>query len=68
MTECCDHGGYCVRALGHAGCHTAAPSARTLDWDRDGREASARRHIEAAVTLFALDFPTPPWADLLDDR
>lgn len=62
----CNHGGYCVRKLGHAGVHTAAPSVATLDWDHD-REAAERRHIEAAVTLEALDFETPSWADLLDD-
>jgi hypothetical protein len=64
-TVLCNHGGYCVRALGHSGCHTAAPSAATLDWDVD-RSPVAQRHIDAAVTLWALDFPTPPWADLND--
>lgn len=65
MTRC-NHGGYCVRQLGHAGACTAAPSAATLDWDVD-REAIEQRHIETAVTLEALDFETPSWADLLDD-
>jgi hypothetical protein len=66
MTDPCGHGGYCVRAPGHAGAHTACPSARTLEWDRD-REAIVERHVQAAATLLALDFPTPAWADLLDD-
>lgn len=66
MTELCGYGGYCVRRPGHAGAHTACPSACTLDWDHD-REAIAEKHIEAATTLLALDFQTPKWADLLDD-
>lgn len=56
----------CVRQAGHAGCCTTAPSAATLDWDHD-KAAVEERHIAAAVTLWALDFPAPRWADLLDD-
>jgi hypothetical protein len=55
----------CVRMPGHQGCCTVAPSAATLDWDRN-RETIAERHIAAAVDLLVLDFPTPGWADLLD--
>jgi hypothetical protein len=36
-----------------------------LDWDVD-RSPVAQKHIDTAVTLWALDFPTPPWADLND--
>jgi hypothetical protein len=57
----------CVRMPGHQGCCTVAPSAATLDWDRN-RETIAERHIAAAVDLLALDFPTPDFADLLDDE
>lgn len=52
----------CGRKLGHRGCCTARPSAKTLDWDR-GQEW----HIAAAVDLLILDLPTPRWADLLDE-
>ena len=55
----------CVRVLGHAGAHTAAPSARTLDWDH-GRGPLQEKQIDAAVTLLLLDFETPHWADLND--
>ena len=55
----------CVRVLGHAGAHTAAPSARTLDWDL-GRAPLQEMQTDAAVSLLMLDFPTPPWADLND--
>lgn len=64
-TGLCNHGGYCVRALGHAGACTATPSPATLDWDHD-RAAVKQHHIDTAVTLLALDFETPAWADLLD--
>lgn len=64
-TVLCNYGGYCVRALGHRGCHTACPSAATLDWDVD-KSPIAQRHIDTAVTLLALDFETPSWADLND--
>ncbi len=56
----------CVRMLGHAGAHTACPSSATLDWDHD-RKVMRTEHVEAAVTLLLLDFPTPHWADLNDD-
>jgi hypothetical protein len=62
----CDKMASCVRVLGHAGCCTACPSAATLDWDVN-REAIAQHHIDAAVSLLALDFPSPPWADLRDE-
>jgi hypothetical protein len=65
-TVLCRHGGYCVRVLGHRGAHTACPSAATLDWDHD-KSPIAQRHIDTAVTLLALDFPAPHWADLRDD-
>ncbi len=55
----------CVRRLGHSGCHTACPSAATLDWDHDRRPLT-EADVDAAVTLLALDFPSPPWADLND--
>jgi hypothetical protein len=55
----------CVRIPGHAGMCTACPSAATLDWDTR-REEVAQAHIDAAVTLLALDFPSPWWADLND--
>jgi hypothetical protein len=61
----CDRMPNCVRVLGHAGCCTACPSAATLDWDHD-KSPIAQKHIDAAVALWALDFPTPPWADLND--
>lgn len=57
----------CARQAGHQGCCTAAPSAATLDWDHD-KAPIAQRHIDAAVTLFALDWPAPPWADLRDEE
>ena len=56
---------HCVRVLGHAGVHTAAPSARTLDWDH-GRAPLQAMQIAAAVSLLLLDFATPHWADLND--
>lgn len=55
----------CVRQMGHSGVCTPCPSAATLDWDHD-RETVQQRHIDTAVTLWMLDFETPPWADLLD--
>jgi hypothetical protein len=51
----------CVRVTGHAGAHSAAPSARTLDWDTHQAD---RRHADE--TLLRLDFDTPYWADLND--
>lgn len=66
-TVLCQHGGYCVRIIGHAGCHTAAPSAATLDWDHN-KQHIAQEHIDAAVALWMLDFPAPRWADLNDDK
>jgi hypothetical protein len=55
----------CVRVLGHAGVCTAAPSARTLDWDTHQAD---RRH--AHETLLWLDFEIPAdmrrWVDGLD--
>lgn len=56
----------CVRQAGHSGCCTACPSAATLDWDHD-KAAVEQRHIDAAVTLMALDFETPWYADLNDE-
>jgi hypothetical protein len=35
-----------------------------LDWDTEAR--TIEQQIDVAVTLLALDFPTPPWADLND--
>lgn len=55
----------CVRVLGHAGAHTAAPSARTLDWDHD-RIPLQQEQTAAAVSLLLLDFASPAWADLND--
>lgn len=52
--------------IGHAGCHTAAPSAATLDWDHD-RKVVETQHIDTAVTLLMLDFETPWYADLRDE-
>jgi hypothetical protein len=54
----------CVRRAGHAGACTACPSAATLDWDTEARTIEQR--INVAVTLLALDFPAPSWADLND--
>jgi len=65
VTSICNHGGYCLRRLGHKGAHTAAPAACTLDWDDHYQERRNEREREAKV-LMDLDFPTPPWADLLD--
>jgi hypothetical protein len=62
----CDKMPACVRVLGHKGACTAAPSAATLDWDRE-KSPVAEHHVDAWVTLWALDFETPGWADLLDD-
>jgi len=62
----CDKMPNCVRALGHAGCCTACPSAATLDWDMD-KSPVAQKHIDRAVTLMALDFETPWYADLNDE-
>jgi hypothetical protein len=55
----------CVRKPGHKGVCTAAPSAATLDWDEHYHEQRARL-IEAATIIDYLDWPAPPWADLLD--
>jgi hypothetical protein len=55
----CRFGGYCTRVRGHTGTHTALPFPSTKRFDR---------RIEDAVTLVMLDFPAPPWADLLDDH
>lgn len=66
-TVLCNYGGFCVRALGHAGCHTACPSSATLDWDHD-KSPIAQKHIDAAVTLWALEFETPWYADLNDEE
>jgi hypothetical protein len=63
-TERC-HITNCVRVLGHAGCHTACPSSATLDWDH-GRAPIQTEQIDAAATLWMLDFPTPYWADIND--
>lgn len=58
----CGYGGFCLRRPGHTGAHTASAAAGTHDWDRD------RDHeVQADTTLRALDFPTPEWADLLDE-
>jgi len=54
-----------VRKPGHKGVCTAAPSAATLDWDEHYHEQRARL-IEAATIIDYLDWPAPPWADLLD--
>ena len=56
----CGHGGFCTRARGHCGAHTRSPFPATAAWDRD-------RDVDRTLTLILLDFPTPPWADLLDD-
>lgn len=64
MTVLCDVTN-CVRVLGHAGAHTACPSAATLDWDHD-KSPIAQHHIDTAVTLVTLDFETPSWADCND--
>jgi hypothetical protein len=65
MSDRCNWGGWCVRKTGHCGAHTASPPITTREWD-ERREEIIERHIAAAVTLIELDFPTPPWADLLD--
>jgi hypothetical protein len=67
MTGVCGHGGYCQRIPGHAGVHTARPTPLANGWDRN-REEIAQAHIDAAVTLLALDFPSPWYADLLDEE
>jgi hypothetical protein len=54
----CGYGGFCTRAPGHKGTHTASPPPSTRNWDHD-REEAERRHIETAVTLLLLDWPTP---------
>jgi hypothetical protein len=54
----CFYGGFCTRALGHLGAHTASPLPGTPAFD----EAK-----EPAAALAGLDFETPEWADLLDD-
>lgn len=54
----------CVRRAGHAGVCTACPSAATLYWDMEAR--TIEQHIDVAVTLLALDWPAPSWADLND--
>ena len=56
--QLCGHGGYCRRIPGHQGCHTAYPAPTTHKWDR---------RIHDAVTLLMLDWPAPPWADILDN-
>lgn len=53
------YGGFCTRALGHKGAHTASPPPSTRRWDRREQDA---------VDLLMLDFPAPPWADLRDDE
>jgi len=53
----CGYGGYCARRANHAGAHTASPPRATVRWDR---------RVEDAVALLLLDWPSPPWADLLD--
>jgi hypothetical protein len=58
MPLCC-YGGYCTRVRDHQGAHTAFPFPSTKRFDR---------RVEDAVILLMLDFPTPPWADLLDDH
>jgi hypothetical protein len=54
----CDHGGYCTRIAGHAGCHTATPLATTQNWDESAAQIAAQ-HQHAAEVLAYLDFPTP---------
>lgn len=54
-----------MRALGHAGAHTACPSSATLDWDH-GRAPIQSEQLDAAATLLMLDFETPWYADLND--
>lgn len=56
----------CIRPPGHAGVCTPSPHAGTCEFDLAKVEA-ARREVEAEVTLWALDFDAPGWADLLDD-
>ena len=55
----------CVRKPGHMGVCTACPTSATLDWDLH-RTEQEEKHIRAAVILLELDWPSPPWADLLD--
>lgn len=59
----CDRTPGCARLAGHSGVCTACPNPATLAWDRDKIPDA---QIDAAVTLLALDFPAPPWADLRD--
>jgi hypothetical protein len=59
MMPLCCFGGYCTRVRGHTGVHTAHLSPSTEKFDR---------RMEDAVALLMLDFPAPPWADLLDER
>lgn len=59
----CGHGGFCTRVRGHTGAHTRSPFPGTAEWDRVRGEGA----VDAAVTLLLLDFPTPPWADLIDE-
>lgn len=59
----CERMASCVRRAGHAGACTACPSSATLDWDL--YRSSLERNAEM---LRELDFPTPRWADLLDDE
>jgi len=61
----CDRVAKCARPKGHKGCCTAFPADTTLKWDQLNRTMSDE-DIQAAVTLVLLDFPSPPWADLLD--
>lgn len=63
MNERCARMSSCVRLAGHAGACTACPSSATLDWDL--YRSSLERNEEM---LRALDWPSPPWADLLDDE
>jgi hypothetical protein len=38
----CGYGGFCTRAPGHKGTHTASPPPSTRNWDRDREEAERR--------------------------
>ena len=69
MSDQCSWGG-CVRKSGHAGAHTATPPITTREWDQ--REEKSVKYLERkmveTVELLLLDFPIPPWGDLLDEE
>jgi hypothetical protein len=50
----CGYGGFCTRAPGHKGTHTASPPPSTRNWDHD-REEAERRHgviTETSMPVF----------------